>query len=1690
MGKAVNRRGSFRFFRRARSLCGRFVIYGIIGKPDRWSSGTALAVCLGLALAFTPMIVSAQGIAGDADGNGRIGGGDVTAILDAILQVQAAPGNPDCNGDGAVNILDVICVQGTIAATTPSITGFSPSTATAGTLVTVQGSHLAAGGVPPGVILAKQGGGTLAAPVTSYSDGSLAFVVPAGAATGLLTVLVPERPTTTSASPLTIRPKSSFTLRASPASLGVIRGQAAAYAVTLDSTDGFAQLADLSVSGLPAGVTASFDPPRLAAGQTSILRVQAAAGAAIGSSPLSISAAATVDGVAENQQAAVSLTVRAVTTSFFGRVVASDAQETPLAGATVELEGTDGSGHSTGCASETLTDAAGNFSFTDLPAACAGAQLVNFNGTTVTSPPGVYASVYKLFTLVSGQAVAPMAVVHLPRIDGADTVLVRQNYPTAQTFTFPGIPNLTITVPPGTILTLEDGGRPDPFPLLAVQVPLDRLPGPMPPSSSTVVPFIVGFQPELATCSLPIAVYYPNVLGMRPGLAVSLTTLDPTKGIMVTYGTGVISPDGRQIIPDFDPAHPGLRYGLVHMGWHGPIQPPPPAVSPGPPGSGVCPQGIRPVDPASGLDMMTNTDFSLPGTRGGGLTIVRTYRTLSTDAGPFGLGASHNYDYRLDNNSPQTATVVSLILPDGRRVPFTRDASGQLTNATIPDFAGAVLTTYDDRTSQLRFKQGTVLHFIPTDIVNGCVVDTITDRYGNQTTLVRPTDRPRRIDQIIDPVGRKLRFTYDTSDRITSITDPIGRTVSYTYNGQGMVATFTDPEGGVERYDYDAQSRLSQVTDARGIVVARNTYDANGRVIEQLQADGGRWTFSYVLVNPQLASSPVQETTVTDPLGHATVYRFNPEGFLLDVTDALGQTRVFEREPGTNLLLSVKGTAGCDVCGAPGAGDETYTYDVNGNLLTRTDALDHVFTRTWDPATQQIASITDPLGNTRTFIYGGNGELLSTTDENHHTMTLAFDAFGLPLQATDPAGKLWKVDYDGYGNPVRITDPLGSASLLRYDGVSRLIESQDALGRSTKYVYDALSRVTQVTDPLGHVTRFTYDPDGNLLSLTDARNHTTSFTHDSMGRKATRTDPLGRISRWTYDFRGNVTSFQDRRGRTAQLTYDALNRLVQEIYPDASVARVYDPRGRLLRVEDSAGGVLSYEYDPVDALLHVVGPTGAIDYTRDPLSRVSRRQVVGQPPLDLTYDPAGNLLSAALPPASLTFTYDERDQPIRQTRSNGVVTDLAYDAVGRVLSLIDSRGAQTINTQTYTYDAAGQRTSYSSGISQPLMTQASVNAIDPQSDRMLQRGLVTYTYDEEGNRLTETGAAGTTTYIWDARGRLQSIAFPGGSTANFRYDWAGNLIEKTIASGTESYVLDEVTNIAYQSSSTGSRLSVLSGPGIDQHLGVVNNDGTFELGLINAINSTVATVDQTGAVRGQFFYEPFGETNVSGNTVFPFRFTGRLQAVGGLYYYRARYYDSSAARFISQDPIGLAGDSPNLYRFSANAPSNAIDPTGTAIIEGTPYEDSVGPVQFSFKSLADPVNKTAGFKVCIGLGAKEKLARGIKFTKAARKLKISKGEVKPGGDVSTGELEEGSKFSLAVSASAIAALGVGRGVEAGFEADLNKIAEKLCKNPLSVLLHPGQLLDDVEPYASAGVVVGAGVNLGVEADICWTLGGR
>jgi RHS repeat-associated protein len=298
-----------------------------------------------------------------------------------------------------------------------------------------------------------------------------------------------------------------------------------------------------------------------------------------------------------------------------------------------------------------------------------------------------------------------------------------------------------------------------------------------------------------------------------------------------------------------------------------------------------------------------------------------------------------------------------------------------------------------------------------------------------------------------------------------------------------------------------------------------------------------------------------------------------------------------------------------------------------------------------------------------------------------------------------------------------------------------------------------------------------------------------------------------------------------------------------------------------------------------------------------------------------------------MPQASENFAYNPRNQLGTISRPNGVSTAYTYDSIGRLLGLNHSKGSVAIETESYAYDGIGNRTSHATSVGQALSTPPTTNLFDA-ANRLVQFGSIPETYDANGNLIQD----GTATYTWDSRNRLKTIVTTAGQTTSFTYDFAGNLIVQADSGAslnlTKYFMLDDLTNVTFAGASDGTSYSVLSGRWIDSHFATVQATGQVQYGLADAINSTVATVDQVGAVQSQIFYNTFGQTTMAGT--YPFQYTGRVPISNSLYYYRARYYNATTGRFISEDPIGfIAG--PNLYSYSRNNPAGFTDPRGTSV---------------------------------------------------------------------------------------------------------------------------------------------------------------
>ena len=300
-----------------------------------------------------------------------------------------------------------------------------------------------------------------------------------------------------------------------------------------------------------------------------------------------------------------------------------------------------------------------------------------------------------------------------------------------------------------------------------------------------------------------------------------------------------------------------------------------------------------------------------------------------------------------------------------------------------------------------------------------------------------------------------------------------------------------------------------------------------------------------------------------------------------------------------------------------------------------------------------------------------------------------------------------------------------------------------------------------------------------------------------------------------------------------------------------------------------------------------------------------------------------------MPQLSANFTYDSRNNLSSIDRLNGISSTFAYDQLARLTSITHAKGASVIDAETYGYDQVGNRIGHGTTIGRSLITPAVPSALYNSDNEQVQFGSTANVYDANGNLVSAAGASGKTIYTWDSRNRLKTIMTAAGQTTNFTYDFAGNLIRQadsgTSLNLTKTFVLDDLTNVAFEASSDGSSYSVLSGRSIDSHLATVQSSGQIQYGLTDAINSTVAAVDQTGTKQAQFLYEPYGQTTTSGT--YPFQFAGRTSVNGTLYYNRARFYNSQTGRFISEDPAGFAGG-PNFYSYVGNNPIEFTDPLG------------------------------------------------------------------------------------------------------------------------------------------------------------------
>ena len=472
---------------------------------------------------------------------------------------------------------------------------------------------------------------------------------------------------------------------------------------------------------------------------------------------------------------------------------------------------------------------------------------------------------------------------------------------------------------------------------------------------------------------------------------------------------------------------------------------------------------------------------------------------------------------------------------------------------------------------------------------------------------------------------------------------------------------------------------------------------------------------------------------------------------------------------------------------------------------------------------------------TSSYTYDSVGNVLTRTDPLNRTTTNTYDLTGQLITNTNGNGVTVTNAYDDAGNLTSITYPGGSIS----------------------YGYDDLGRRTTMTDGTG-TTTWNYDVASQITSVA-APNGTVSYAYDNSGRRTSMTLPGARTATYAYNAVGQLTSLTDWQNRVIGFTYNNDGQRTRVTRPNGlSTTYGYDGAGQLTSVIHGGGGLgtqYSYQY---------------------------------------TLDAAGNRTAVAYGGGTESYTLDALNRVTGVTYRNGDTAGYTYDANGNWLTYVFN--GQTVNS--YTYDNADQMTS---------------------------DGVLSYGYDQAGNLVS----AGADSYTWTWANQL-SGATVGGNSVSYSYDGNGLKVSETVGATTTTYIYDQTTGLPLLVDDGTN--GYLHAGGLISQIDGANND-TYP--LLDGLGSVRGLTNGAGTVTGSTDYAVFGSPRTQTGTASIFGFTGEpTDATTGNIYLRARHYAPSLGRFLSADTLQQGGPGTqgfNRYAYGVNNPMRFTDPTGRTV---------------------------------------------------------------------------------------------------------------------------------------------------------------
>ena len=344
----------------------------------------------------------------------------------------------------------------------------------------------------------------------------------------------------------------------------------------------------------------------------------------------------------------------------------------------------------------------------------------------------------------------------------------------------------------------------------------------------------------------------------------------------------------------------------------------------------------------------------------------------------------------------------------------------------------------------------------------------------------------------------------------------------------------------------------------------------------------------------------------------------------------------------------------------------TITYDLNGNVLTNTDANDNITTNTYDALNHVLTSKTvnskDYKKNvSKSYEYDNMGRILRAVT-NDLTTYYAYDDLGRKIEEIE--GKNGYSTFKGFF----------------YEGVSQYAR-EELIGQYNLLLYSSKT--------------YEYDGEMRVVKVKESGNETASYTYDANGNKKSETLANGVTSTYTYNNNNKVTGITNKKGNSTISSYE------YSYYLDGSDACKKTTENGIIETTE-------YEYDGLKRLTNEEvkkgNTTDTYSYEYDDYGNRSKMTATGTETYETVYDYSVNGKYTALlqkevksvekesNPLDLNsnvkqtvYTYDANGNQIKKTAEGKTETN-TYNGLNQLIGFTDGE-----TTASYKYNASGLR---------------------------------------------------------------------------------------------------------------------------------------------------------------------------------------------------------------------------------------------------------------------------------------------------------------------------------------------------------------------------------------------------------------